>query len=102
MYLPDSCVSIKHQSKQRMKRTLLALAMLFALASCNKNEEQQKPQQYNLQLDLTAQVDEGATARAIDYKLSSGKVKYTLEGKSKVSVFTCIYRGEQSAIQQKA
>lgn len=67
--------------------------MLFALASCNKNEEQQKPQQYNLQLDLTAQVDEGATARAMDYKLSSGKVKYTLEGKSKVSVLTCIYEG---------
>ena len=93
MYLPDSCVSIKHQSKQRMKRTLLALAMLLALASCNKNEEQQKPQQYNLQLDLTAQVDEGTTARAIDYKLSSGKVKYTLEGKPKMSVLTCIYEG---------
>ena len=76
-----------------MKRTLLALAMLFALASCNKNEEQQKPQQYNLQLDLTAQVDEGATARAMDYKLSSGKVKYTLEGKPKMSVLTCIYEG---------
>jgi len=76
-----------------MKRTLLALAMLFALASCNKNEEQQKPQQYNLQLDLTAQVDEGTTARAIDYKLSSGKVKYTLEGKPKMSVLTCIYEG---------
>jgi lipoprotein len=76
-----------------MKRTLLALAMLLALASCNKNEEQQKPQQYNLQLDLTAQVDEGTTARAIDYKLSSGKVKYTLEGKPKMSVLTCIYEG---------
>ena len=101
MYLPDSCVSIKHQSKQRMKRTLLALAMLFALASCNKNEEQQKPQQYNLQLDLTAQVDEGATARAIDYKLSSGKVKYTLEGKSKVSVFTCIYEGNNLLYSKK-
>ena len=67
--------------------------MLLALASCNKNEEQQKPQQYNLQLDLTAQVDEGTTARAIDYKLSSGKVKYTLEGKPKMSVLTCIYEG---------
>ena len=67
--------------------------MLFALASCNKNEEQQKPQQYTLQLDLTAQVDEGTTARAIDYKLSSGKVKYTLEGKPKMSVLTCIYEG---------
>ena len=78
-----------------MKRTLLALAMLFALASCNKNEEQQKPQQYNLQLDLTAQVDEGATARAIDYKLSSGKVKYTLEGKLTMSVLTCIYEGNR-------
>lgn len=101
MYLPDSCVSIKHQSKQRMKRTLLALAMLFALASCNKNEEQQKPQQYNLQLDLTAQVDEGATARAMDYKLSSGKVKYTLEGKSKVSVLTCIYEGNNLLYSKK-
>ena len=69
--------------------------MLFALASCNKNEEQQKPQQYNLQLDLTAQVDEGATARAIDYKLSSGKVKYTLEGKLTMSVLTCIYEGNR-------
>ena len=78
-----------------MKRTLLALAMLFALASCNKNEEQQKPQQYNLQLDLTAQVDEGTTARAIDYKLSSGKVKYTLEGKLTMSVLTCIYEGNR-------
>ena len=75
--------------------------MLFALASCNKNEEQQKPQQYNLQLDLTAQVDEGATARAIDYKLSSGKVKYTLEGKSKVSVFTCIYEGNNLLYSKK-
>ena len=101
MYLPDSCVSIKHQSKQQMKRTLLALAMLFALASCNKNEEQQKPQQYNLQLDLTAQVDEGATARAMDYKLSSGKVKYTLEGKSKVSVLTCIYEGNNLLYSKK-
>lgn len=78
-----------------MKRTLLALVMLFALASCNKNEEQQKPQQYNLQLDLTAQVDEGATARAMDYKLSSGKVKYTLEGKLTMSVLTCIYEGNR-------
>lgn len=76
-----------------MKRTLLALVMLFALASCNKSEEQQKPQQYNLQLDLTAQVDEGAASRAIDYKLSSGKVKYTLEGKLTMSVLTCIYEG---------
>ena len=67
--------------------------MLFALASCNKSEEQQKPQQYNLQLDLTAQVDEGAASRAIDYKLSSGKVKYTLEGKLTMSVLTCIYEG---------
>ena len=95
MYLPDSCVSIKHQSKQQMKRTLLALVMLFALASCNKSEEQQKPQQYNLQLDLTAQVDEGAASRAIDYKLSSGKVKYTLEGKLTMSVLTCIYEGNR-------
>jgi len=78
-----------------MKRTLLALVMLFALASCNKSEEQQKPQQYNLQLDLTAQVDEGAASRAIDYKLSSGKVKYTLEGKLTMSVLTCIYEGNR-------
>ena len=84
-----------------MKRTLLALAMLFALASCNKNEEQQKPQQYNLQLDLTAQVDEGATARAIDYKLSSGKVKYTLEGKPTMSVLTCIYEGNNLLYSKK-
>ena len=76
-----------------MKRTLLALVMLFALASCNKSEEQQKPQHYNLQLELTAQVDEGAASRAIDYKLSSGKVKYTLEGKLTMSVLTCIYEG---------
>ena len=75
--------------------------MLFALASCNKNEEQQKPQQYNLQLDLTAQVDEGATARAIDYKLSSGKVKYTLEGKPTMSVLTCIYEGNNLLYSKK-
>ena len=37
----------------------------------------------------------------MDYKLSSGKVKYTLEGKSKVSVLTCIYEGNNLLYSKK-
>ena len=91
-----------------MKKVVMALFAILALASCKKEtpESQQGqrdliPQGTEMQLDLSADLNkEDASPRSLDHKFVGNTVVTELTAGAKVPVHTYIYNGDDQVYAQ--
>ena len=86
-----------------MKKISIAILSLLVVlfASCKKEAPKEANKQNTpQQLSISASVDLGS-ARSMDYKLINDEVRSTLEGKTKVSVYTCIYQDSKLLFNER-
>ena len=94
-------VMYNHKQLVIMKKVLLALFALLALASCSKEANEPKGKESAgattpIHVDVSGDVP---TAKALDFSYQNGKIKAAfLEGKTEIPVWTCVYRNNDDKI----
>ena len=94
-------VMYNHKQLVIMKKVLLALFALLALASCSKEANEPKGKESAgattpIHVDVSGDVP---TAKALDFSYQNGRIKAAfLEGKTEIPVWTCVYRNNDNKI----
>ena len=94
-------VMYNHNQLVIMKKVLLALFALLALASCSKEANEPKGKESAgattpIHVDVSGDVP---TAKALDFSYQNGRIKAAfLEGKTEIPVWTCVYRNNDNKI----
>ena len=94
-------VMCNHNQLVIMKKVLLALFALLALASCSKEANEPKGKESAgattpIHVDVSGDVP---TAKALDFSYQNGRIKAAfLEGKTEIPVWTCVYRNNDNKI----
>ena len=94
-------VMCNHNQLVIMKKVLLALFALLALASCSKEANEPKGKESAgattpIHVDVSGDVP---TAKALDFSYQNDKIKAAfLEGKTSIPVWTCIFRNNDKKV----